>query len=209
MRPPKRSTRQRILETLRRRGPRTVADLAASFGLSPVGIRAHLCSLEDEGLAAKTGVRASRGRPARLFGLTDDARHSFPQRSGSLALEVLEEVEALGGRDLVIRALERRTRRVLENYQGRVRARSPEGRIRGLARIRDAEGYLCDTEKNGRTLPDIVERHCPIAEVSERWPEVCRMEAELFGRVLGLPVKREQHMLAGDRCCRYRVGREV
>ena len=33
----------------------------------------------------------------------------------------------------------------------------------------------------------------------------CRAELDLFRRVLGADVTREQHIASGDRCCEYRI----
>ena len=206
-------TRDRILETLRRRGPSTAAELAGRFRLSSMAVRRHLGALAAEGFLRADGERASKGRPAATYALTPAARGCFPERSGALAMEVLLEIEAVSGRGAVVEALERRGRRVAESYRaamnGAVRRRPLEERLRVLAALRDGEGYACETERNGGPRPDLVERHCPVASLAERWPEVCRNEEEVFGRALGIPVARTEHMLSGDRCCRYRVDEEV
>ena len=202
-------TRDRILDALRRSGPSTAAELARRFRLSAMAVRQHLGALSREGIVRADGERASRGRPARAYGLTPAARGCFPDRSGALALEILVEMERVSGRGAVVEALERRGRRVARAYRaamGGAKGRAPADRLRILASLRDAEGYACDAERNGGRLPDLVERHCPIAPLAERWPEVCRIEEEVFGRALGLPVARKEHMLSGGRCCRYAVG---
>lgn len=211
-------TRDRILETLRRRGPSTAAELARRFRLSSMAIRRHLTALAAEGFLRADGERASKGRPARAYTLTPAARGCFPERSGALAMEVLLEIEAVSGRAAVVDALERRGRRVAEAYrvamsgpakQRPVKPPPLEERLRILASLRDGEGYACETERNGGPRSDLVERHCPVASLAERWPEVCRIEEEVFGRALGVAVARTEHILSGDRCCRYRVDEEV
>ena len=203
------TTRGRIVDALRRRGPCTVTELARRFGLSSMAVRLHLRRMQRDGLARPAGTRPSRGRPAHVYALSPAARRLFPERSGALAVETLEEVEAIAGRDLVIRALEERAERVLEGYRPALDGAGAAERVRALSRLRDGEGYLCDAEDRGDALPQIVEHHCPIQDVARRWPEVCRIEADLLHRALGMPVERVEHMLSGDSCCRYRVGRPV
>jgi predicted ArsR family transcriptional regulator len=205
----KASTRDRILEALRRRGPCTVHELARRFRISTVAVRLQLSALEKEGFVGAEETRPSRGRPARAYCLTSAARSCFPDRAGPLAVEVLQEVEALAGREVVVRALERRARRLAEALEREMEGRPFEERLRILARHRDAEGYAAESGRGADGAPELVERHCPIASLAERWPEVCRIEEEMFRRVLETPVQRSEHLLSGGRCCRYRPGGEV
>ena len=205
--PPRKSrTRERVLETLRRHGPLTAADLARRFRLSCTALRLQLSGLVDEGVVRSVETRASRGRPARVYDLTPAARNCFPDRAGPLAIEVLAEVEALGGRDLVVRALESRARRITKAYMAEVEGKGRDERVRVVARLRDREGYAAEAvlDSGGRPV-GVVERHCPIAAMAERWPEICALEEELIRRTLGDGVVREEHLLSGGRCCKYRV----
>jgi predicted ArsR family transcriptional regulator len=174
-----------------------------------MAVRLHLGAMAEEGFIEAVETRASRGRPARVFALTSAAHQCFPDRSGVLAISVLEEVEAVAGREVVVRALERRARRVGEAWRAAMEGKGPADRVRMLAGIRDSEGYLAEADGRTGTLPDLVERHCPIASIAQRWPEVCRIEEDLFRSVLGASLERKDHMLTGGSCCRYRLGGEV
>ena len=205
----KSTTRERILDTLRRRGPCTVTDLARRFRISTMAVRLQLAGLAREGFVRSEETRASRGRPARLHGLTTSSSCCFPERAGPLALEVLEEMEALAGRDLVVRALERRARRLADAWREQFKGFPLAERVRRLAALRDEEGYLAEAESvNGKTH-GLVERHCPIASLAERWPEICAIEEGMFRRALGTSVRRTEHLMTGGRCCRYEAGGEV
>jgi predicted ArsR family transcriptional regulator len=205
----KASPRERILDTLRRRGPCTVADLARRFRISTMAVRFQLAGLAREGFVRSEQTRASRGRPARLYGLTNSSTCCFPERAGPLALEVLEEMEAMAGRDLVVQAMERRARRLADAWREQLKGFPFAERVRRLAVLRDEEGYLAEAEPVPGGTPALVERHCPISALAERWPEVCRIEQEMFRRALGAEVERTEHLLSGGLCCRYRVDGEV
>jgi predicted ArsR family transcriptional regulator len=205
----KHATRDRILDFLRRRGASTVTQLARRFRISTVAVRQQLCALREEGFVLAGESRPSRGRPARAFSLTAAAERCFPDRSGPIAVEILEELEAAEGRQAVVRAFERRARRVAEQYRAAMEGKSLQEKARVLARLRDEEGYVAGLEPSGGPVPEVVERHCPISALAERWPEICRIEEDLFRKVLGVPVERVEHLLGGGRCCRYRVAGEV
>lgn len=205
----KTSTRERLLDALRRRGPCTVTELARRFRVSTMAVRLQLGGLAKEGFVRAEETRPSRGRPARVYGLTSAARCCFPERTAPLALEVLEELEAIAGREVVVMALESRARRLADTLHRELQGRPLEEKLRLLARHRDGEGYLAEAEIREGEAPELVERHCPIAALAERWPEVCRIEEEMFRRALGAPIERTEHILSGGRCCRYRADGEV
>src|SRR3954451_12809440 len=75
------STRGRMVTLLRRRGP-PVDELDAEEGLTNNGVRAHLATLERDGLVTQQGsVRSSSGggKPAYVYQLTPEAEALFPK----------------------------------------------------------------------------------------------------------------------------------
>jgi predicted ArsR family transcriptional regulator len=205
----KASTHDRILDTLRRRGPCTVTELARRFRVSTMAVRLQLGALVKKGWVGSEETRPSKGRPARVYSLTESSRCCFPERAGPLALEVLEEMEGIAGRDVVVKAMERRARRLGDAWHRELEGKPLEEKLRLLARFRDEEGYVAESGPGDGRSQELVERHCPIAALAERWPEVCRIEEEMFRRVLGTSIERTEHLLSGGSCCRYRVDGEV
>jgi predicted ArsR family transcriptional regulator len=81
------------------------------------------------------------------------------------------------------------------------------GQVAALARARDAEGYMAESEAQPDGSVLLVENHCPVCAAARSCQQLCRSELELFGRVLGpnVSVVRIEHQLAGARRCAYRV----
>src|SRR5205823_15022839 len=77
------STRGRILALLRAEN-RTVNDLAAILKLTPKAVRAHLISLERDGLVQQHGTRRGTRKPHAAYGLSSEAEHIFPKEYGPL-----------------------------------------------------------------------------------------------------------------------------
>ncbi len=79
-------------------------------------------------------------------------------------------------------------------------------RVRRLAEIRSAEGYLAEArvDEDGVLL---IEHHCPVCEAASACQGLCRSELELFRAALGddVRIERVQHLLSGDMRCAYRV----
>src|SRR5687767_8545621 len=82
------STRGRIV-TLLRRGPRTVNDLAADLELTDNAVRAHLATLERDGLVRQSGTRPGFRKPNLTYELTPDAGQLFPKPYGVVLQHLL------------------------------------------------------------------------------------------------------------------------
>src|SRR5690349_14955002 len=83
------STRGRILGELRRE-PRTVNDLAAATGLTDNAVRAHLVTLERDGLVRPGGTRPSTRKPNVVYELTSEAAQLFPKPYAAVLVQLLE-----------------------------------------------------------------------------------------------------------------------
>src|SRR5438046_6269273 len=77
------STRGRILALLRSEN-RTVNEHAATHNLTNNAVRAHLVSLERDGLVQQHGTRAGTRKPHAAYGLSSEAEHIFPKAYGPL-----------------------------------------------------------------------------------------------------------------------------
>ena len=87
------TTRGKIVALLRR-CCQTVEELASSLGLTDNAVRAHLTTLERDGLVQQQGTRPGRRKPAVVYALTPAAEDLFPKAYGpvlSQFLEVLHE----------------------------------------------------------------------------------------------------------------------
>ena len=202
------TTVDRILFRLKTRGPASIADLSAAFSVTSEAVRQLLVKLEADGLVAYEDQRAGRGRPKRLWRLTDAGHARFPDRHADLSLALLEAVRAEfgeGGLDRLI------ARREAEQRQAYRRATdgvaSLEQRVSRLADLRDREGYMAEWrhDEDGSLL--LIENHCPICAAAASCQNLCRSELSVFREALGQDavVERIDHVLAGGRRCAYRV----
>ena len=76
-------TRERVAASILENGPSTAADLADRLDLTPAAVRRHLDHLLAEGAVEAREQRVygtrGRGRPAKVFVLTDSGRDDFNQ----------------------------------------------------------------------------------------------------------------------------------
>eukprot|EP01034_Spumella_vulgaris_P034247 gene34247-42231_t len=71
--------------------------------------------------------------------------------------------------------------------------------------LRDAEGYMAETEVQPDGSLLLIENHCPICAAATSCQGFCRSELQVFQRVLGegCQVERAEHLLSGARRCVY------
>ena len=95
-------TREVIARAILESGPATAAQLADRLGITPAGIRRHLDSLVSEGTLEarepKVGSSAiGRGRPAKVFVMTDFGRSQFEHSYDDLAISALRFMATASG----------------------------------------------------------------------------------------------------------------
>ena len=202
-----RRTRARVAQLLLEQGPATAATLGTQLGLSPAAIRRHLDAMLIDGtVAAEEAVLdgpRGRGRPARLFGLTESGRDAFPHAYDDLAAAALRFLAEQGGTEAVQAFATARVQELENRYRTKLARLSPARRVEALAAALSEDGYAA-TAKNG----EVCQHHCPVQHVAEEFPELCAAETEVFARLLGKPVIRLTTIAHGESCCTARIGTE-
>ncbi|MGW1022639.1 helix-turn-helix transcriptional regulator [Streptomyces sp. NPDC002577] len=203
-----RSTRNRVARSILDHGPSTVADLAGRLGLTQAAVRRHLDALvADDVVEAREqrvyGAR-TRGRPAKVFALTDCGRDAFDQSYDKLAVDALRWIERnAGGQAAVVAFARARLAAQAEAYRKAIEAAAPEERTEALAKALSVDGYAATARSapgraNGEQL---CQHHCPVAHVAEQYPQLCEAETEVFSQLLGTHVQRLATIAHGDGVC--------
>ncbi|GGU88715.1 transcriptional regulator [Streptomyces litmocidini] len=200
-----RSTRNRVARSILDHGPSTVADLAARLRLTQAAVRRHLDSLVAENVVEAREKRVygtrTRGRPAKVFALTDCGRDAFDQSYDSLAVEALRWIERNAGGEAAVAAFARdRIEAQAGAYREAVEAAEPARRTEALAKALTADGYAA-TARNAPVGEQLCQHHCPVAHVAEQYPQLCEAETEFFSRLLGTHVQRLATIAHGDGVC--------
>ena len=197
-------TRERVATILMENGPSTAAALADRLGLTPAAVRRHLDQLLADGVlearAPYVRGRRGRGRPAKVFVITDAGRDHFGHAYDALAADALRFVQETGGDDAVSAFARKR----LAGFEKRVRplidAADPEDRAKVLAEALTTDGYAATVDA-AVTGEQICQHHCPVAHVAGEFPHLCEAETEMFSRLLGTHVQRLATIAHGDGVC--------
>ena len=201
------ATRNRVARSILSEGPRTAAELASSLGLTPAGVRRHLDALLAEGLVEAREQRVyghrGRGRPAKVFALTDSGRAVFHHDYDALAVDALRFIAETGGEQAVAAFARRRFDDLAGRYAAAVLTETePAERSRLLAEALTADGYAASTREAEKLQGEqLCQHHCPVQHVAEQFPQLCEMETQVFAELLGTHVQRLATIAHGDGVC--------
>jgi predicted ArsR family transcriptional regulator len=200
-------TRDKITALLLERGGATAAEIGRALKLNAAGIRRHLDALLADGDVTtrdhSSGAPRGRGRPAKVFLLTDAARlrcgtHAYD----NIASAALRFIAARSGEKAVaefaeaqVSALEQRCRAAMEGAGD-----DPMARAEALAAVLTDEGYAANATAIA-TGGQLCQHHCPVAHVAAEFPQLCEAETAVISRLIGTHVQRLATIAHGDGVC--------
>lgn len=193
------STRGRVLALLRR-ADRTIEELAVALKLSDNAIRAHMATLERDGLVRQQGVRRGpgAGKPAVVYALSDEGdvqqSRAYAPVLAALLLELSnthssEEVEALLG------AVGKRLAASAPRSTG-----DREARVRSAVELLNALGGDAVLEKTKRGYL-IRGCGCPLSSAVTQHPGTCEAIRSLLTDITGAEVVERCDRSGRPRCC--------
>ena len=221
-----RSTRARIARLILENGPVSAAALSTRLGLTPAAVRRHLDGLLADGMievrSARRPASRGRGRPAKLFVITDAGRSAFEHAYDDLATSALRFLAEVAGPGAVAEFARRQVAELERRYRPVMASADPGAKVQALAEALSGDGYAASATGAPASCPvpsgahgpaltvlaggeQLCQHHCPVAHVAAEFPQLCEAETEAFGRLLGTPVQRLATIAHGDGICTTHV----
>ena len=197
-------TRDRVTRVLLEGGPTTAGALAERLGVTTTAIRRHLDTLLADGVvvardAPAAGVRG-RGRPAKLFALTEAGHEQFGHAYDDIATAALRFLAASVGESAVTAFAQARAAEIERRYRALVQAAPATDQATALATAMRGDGYAATVTPLGAG-EQLCQHHCPVQHVAAEFPQLCVAETEAIGRLLGTHVQRLATIAHGDGIC--------
>ena len=191
------STRGRVVMLLRR-SAHTVNELAGELELTDNAVRAHLTTLERDGLVQQEGLRRGAGKPSYAYELSPAAEALFPKAYASVLTAVVDVVREKRGEDETRQMLRSAGARLADPPAEDV---SVDDRLVLAVQTIDSLGGLAEVQReNGHYL--LRGRACPLADVVSQSPDACLLAESLLAASTGLRVcERCDHESDPPRCC--------
>jgi predicted ArsR family transcriptional regulator len=198
--------RKRLLRCLLRCGDGASVDqLVESVRVTRTAVRQHLAALMREGLVEPRGQRPSRGRPIRLFVLTEAGRESFPRHYSWFAQMLVEAMMEEHGTAGLRTRLGRIAAAALAQLERQApRPESREERIERVAAVMEQLGYDARAVHGEGPTPDIEADNCVFHELAIKRPEICQFDLALLSGYTGSPVQLHECVARGGRVCRFK-----
>jgi predicted ArsR family transcriptional regulator len=205
-----RTTRARVARLILEHGPISASALGQRLGLTPAAVRRHLDHLLEEEMIEVRRTRPQhgtrgRGRPAKLFVITDAGRSAFEHAYDDLATSALAFLAERLGEEAVAEFSRRQLGDLEARYGAAIRAVPPQQRVRALAEALSADGYAATAGNAPAGGQQLCQHHCPVAHVAAGFPQLCEAETAAFSRLLGVPVQRLATIAHGDGVCTTHV----
>jgi predicted ArsR family transcriptional regulator len=198
------STRGQIV-TLLRSAPCTVEELAGKLNLTDNAVRAHLATLERDGLVRQSGLRRGPRKPHFTYVLTEEADKLFPKAYDAL-LNQLIAVLKTRLEPAEIEDVLREVGRALAADASAGQNGSLESRVQTALKVLEAIGGAAEVEQQEDKLV-IASSGCPLAAAVAVHPEVCRLAETLVAEIVKVPVE-ERCDREGRPKCRFEISRK-
>jgi len=190
-------TRDLVARSILENGPSTAAILGERLALTPTGIRRHLELLIADGLIEAREPRSAairgRGRPSKVFVMSDKGRGQFEHSYDDLAVAALKFMSSQSGEQLVDQFAQSRAddieRKALDSI-----AKS-SNKTAALASFLTEQGYAASVD-NKPIGQELIQHH-----VAAEFPQLCEAETTALSRVLGTHVQRLATIAHGDGVC--------
>lgn len=205
------STRGRVVRLMRGR-VLTVNDLVAELGMTDNAVRAHLVTLERDGLIRQAGTQPGFRKPHFAYELTPEGEKLFPKSYDALLNTLLDVLkQKLSGRELV-NILHEVGRKAASAFSGRSSesASSSDQLARAAIAVKVLEdlGGAPRLEETGNKIM-IHSASCPFADAVEQHPEVCHVAEALVGQITGGRVHEKCDKTAHPPSCSFEISKKT
>jgi predicted ArsR family transcriptional regulator len=195
-------TRDLVARSILENGPSTAAVLGQRLGLTAAGIRRHLDLLVAEGAVQARDPRSTsirgRGRPSKVFVMSDQGREQFEHSYDDLAVAALKFMSSQSGAHLVDAFAQSRADDIQRQAIKFIGKRS--GDVDVVADFLTDQGYAASVHEKPMGQ-ELCQHHCPIAHVAAEFPQLCEAETEVLSKLLGTHVQRLATIAHGDGVC--------
>ncbi|MDQ6788167.1 MAG: ArsR family transcriptional regulator [Acidobacteriota bacterium] len=183
------STRGRIV-MLMRGANRTVDELSKELGLTDNAVRAHLLTLERDGLIQQNGMTKGFRKPHFAYILTAEAEHLFPKSYDALFNQLIGVLKSRLSSKELKSTLYEVGRKIAgkQTFDVQKRGEGLNERVeKAVKTLAELGGAAEAASENGKII--ISSKSCPLAAAVADHPEVCKLAQSLIEEIVGVPVK--------------------
>ncbi|WP_053365912.1 helix-turn-helix transcriptional regulator [Bacillus sp. FJAT-27245] len=203
---PRKPTKERILELLKKESSMTVASLTNRLNITHMAIRKHLNVLETDGIVLSREARQPMGRPLQIYSLTAKGEALFPKNYEGLTLDFLQDIQELYGEEAVNELFQKREKRLTEEYSRKIAEKVNSEKIKEIVSLQNEKGYMAAATRIDDHTYELVEYNCPILAIANQYKTACKCETQMLKSVLQTEnINRVSCKADEDDHCRFRI----
>ena len=199
------STRNSIIQLLKKSNGLSIEVLSKIINITPMGIRQHLLSLEKKGIVTYNSKKHGVGRPGFVYLLTKSADTLFPKSYDKFAIEILHNIKNHEGHeklDTIFRTNKDKQFTTIKNALAGME--TFDDTLNGLKNILESDGHIVELTKSNGDY-HLKQYNCPINKIAAEFKDICKYELQLYRELLGEQVTRVQNIAEGSPACFYKI----
>nr|WP_036719879.1 metalloregulator ArsR/SmtB family transcription factor [Paenibacillus sp. JCM 10914] len=202
----KQSTKDKILDSLKKQPELSVIQLASELNLTQIAIRKQVNLLLKDGFIQYREEKQEMGRPIQLFSVSEKGERLFPKNYEGITVDFLNDIRELHGNEAIHYLFKKRELRLSECYNKHMIGKSTVEKMKELAALQNEKGYMADIKQLSDSTFELIEYNCPIFEVAKQYKLACTCETAMFKNVLETEqVERVMCQSDGDNHCRFLI----
>lgn len=184
----------------------TVDELVEAIGLSRSAINQHLLVLERAGHIEQITARKTKGRPGRVYVLTEKGTNTFPKKYSWFSRVLIQALEKSVGSEGLAQYMFDLGVDMSAIAIPRLVGKNRTERIDEIVKIMNETGFVAQTIPGKKTdkLPRIECKNCVYHDLSREFTAVCRFDIGFLSGLMGVEVEHESCMQRGSEACRFR-----
>lgn len=184
MDPTKKSTKDKILELLKKDGLLSVNDLTERLSITHMAVRKHLSQLEKDALIQASELKQPVGRPLQIYSLTEKGERLFAKNYEGITLEFLRYLQELHGQESIDMLFYKRVERLTKELSTKLNPFSRAEKVKELLSLQNEKGYMADLIQTSPDTFELIEHNCPILAIAQVYTVACTCETKMLQNVL-------------------------
>lgn len=181
-------------------------ELAARVGITRTAVIQHLMALERDGYVTRGELVPTRGRPSRVYVLTERGLQAFPKQYSWFSGLLLSSLKAELGDKPVARLLRAMAADLAKDLAGNAADEPGQARLVRLVDTMNRLAYQARPDTGQRL--GITASNCVYHDLVREHPEVCEFDLELLSRFMDMDVEHVECMARGGHVCRFAFSTE-
>lgn len=186
----------------------TIESLAAELGISRNAVQQHTLALEKGGYVEKGELTSTKGRPSRVYILSQSGIDLFPKQYSWFSELLLNSLKDQLGNDGLEEKMREIGRNLAMSLKPNLKSLDLSEKINEVSQIMQGLGFETQVvEEGGENLPSIKAHNCVYHHLATEFEEVCQLDCSLLENLLDSEIEHEECIVRGGEVCKFKINK--